>query len=113
MAQDTETFCVDAAKFGNVSRFINHLCEPNLTPVKVFVDHQDLRFPRMCFFANRDIRANEELGYVLATLSSWAYLGFFFLGSYFTNESVPVTKALQCIEIRPKSRETPESTLAP
>jgi len=62
--QESDTFCIDAARYGNVSRFINHLCEPNLVPVKVFVDHQDLRFPRMCFFAMRDIKAYEELGLV-------------------------------------------------
>jgi euchromatic histone-lysine N-methyltransferase len=61
--KDTDTFCIDARKYGNVSRFINHLCEPNLIPVKVFVEHQDLRFPRICFFASRDIKAMEELGF--------------------------------------------------
>jgi len=61
--KDADTFCIDARKYGNISRFVNHLCEPNLTPVKVFVDHQDLRFPRICFFATRDIKANEELGF--------------------------------------------------
>ena len=62
--QESDTFCIDAARYGNVSRFINHLCEPNLVPVKVFVDHQDVRFPRMCFFAQRDIQPDEELGSV-------------------------------------------------
>ncbi|XP_060566569.1 LOW QUALITY PROTEIN: histone-lysine N-methyltransferase EHMT1-like [Ruditapes philippinarum] len=61
--KDGETYCIDARRFGNVARFINHLCEPNLTPVKVFVDSQDLRFPRICLFANRDIKAQEELGF--------------------------------------------------
>ena len=60
--QDGETYCIDARKYGNVARFINHLCEPNLVPVKVFVDSQDLRFPRICLFASRDINAQEELG---------------------------------------------------
>ena len=60
--QDGETYCIDARKYGNVARFINHLCEPNLVPVKVFVDSQDLRFPRICLFASRDILAQEELG---------------------------------------------------
>ncbi|ESO01305.1 hypothetical protein HELRODRAFT_82032, partial [Helobdella robusta] len=61
--QDEETYCIDASKFGNVSRFINHLCEPNVKPVKVFVDHHDLRFPRICFFASKDIKAFDELGF--------------------------------------------------
>jgi len=61
--KDSDTFCIDARRYANVSRFINHLCEPNLIPVKVFVEHQDLRFPRICFFASREIKAGEELGF--------------------------------------------------
>ncbi|XP_069938881.1 uncharacterized protein G9a isoform X3 [Cherax quadricarinatus] len=61
--KDSETFCIDARGYGNIARFINHLCEANLTPVKVFIDHQDLTFPRIAFFANRDIEADEELGF--------------------------------------------------
>ncbi|CAH1785968.1 unnamed protein product [Owenia fusiformis] len=61
--RDGDTFCIDARKYGNVARFINHRCEPNIVPVKVFIDHQDLRFPRICFFASRDIKAGEELGF--------------------------------------------------
>lgn len=61
--RDGETYCLDARHYGNVSRFVNHLCEPNLVPVRVFVDHQDLRFPRMAFFSSRPIARNEELGF--------------------------------------------------
>lgn len=61
--KDGETYCIDARRYGNISRFINHLCEPNVIPVKVFVDHQDMRFPRICFFASRDVKAGEELGF--------------------------------------------------
>ncbi|XP_070176333.1 uncharacterized protein [Littorina saxatilis] len=61
--KDGDTYCLDARKYGNVARFINHLCEPNLVPVKVFIEHQDLRFPRICFFSSRDIKAYEELGF--------------------------------------------------
>ncbi|CAG2064648.1 unnamed protein product, partial [Timema podura] len=60
--KDGETYCIDARHYGNVSRFINHMCVPNLIPVKVFVDHHDLHFPRIAFFANRDIDTYEELG---------------------------------------------------
>ncbi|UYV82178.1 hypothetical protein LAZ67_21001276 [Cordylochernes scorpioides] len=61
--KDGETYCLDARHYGNISRFINHLCEPNIIPVKVFVDHQDLGFPRIAFFSFRDIKAFEELGF--------------------------------------------------
>lgn len=61
--KDGETYCIDARNYGNIARFINHLCEPNLVPVKIFVDYQDLRFPRIAFFSSRPIRASEELGF--------------------------------------------------
>lgn len=60
--QDGELYCIDARFYGNVSRFINHHCEPNLVPVRVFMSHQDLRFPRIAFFSARLIEAGEQLG---------------------------------------------------
>ncbi|XP_068785579.1 histone-lysine N-methyltransferase EHMT2, partial [Struthio camelus] len=60
--KDGEVYCIDARYYGNVSRFINHLCDPNIIPVRVFMLHQDLRFPRIAFFSSRAIRAGEELG---------------------------------------------------
>lgn len=60
--QDGELYCIDARFYGNVSRFINHHCEPNLVPVRVFMSHQDLRFPRIAFFSTRLIEAGEQLG---------------------------------------------------
>uniref|UniRef100_A0A8D2MRZ8 [histone H3]-lysine(9) N-methyltransferase n=1 Tax=Zonotrichia albicollis TaxID=44394 RepID=A0A8D2MRZ8_ZONAL len=62
--KDGEVYCIDARFYGNISRFINHLCEPNLIPVRVFMSHQDLRFPRIAFFSTRHIEAGEEIGYV-------------------------------------------------
>ncbi|XP_020713800.1 uncharacterized protein LOC101448499 [Ceratitis capitata] len=53
--------CIDANYFGNVSRFYNHSCEPNIVSVRVFFEHQDYRFPKIAFFACRDIEAGEEL----------------------------------------------------
>ena len=63
LLQDGDTFCIDANNYGNVARFINHSCHPNLTPVKVFASHQDLRFPHIALFANRDIKKGEDLGW--------------------------------------------------
>lgn len=61
--KDGETYCIDAHRYGNIARFINHNCTPNVVPVRVFIGHQDLHFPRIAFFAYRDIQPNEELGY--------------------------------------------------
>ncbi|XP_016948468.2 histone-lysine N-methyltransferase EHMT2 [Drosophila biarmipes] len=55
--------CIDANYYGNVTRFFNHSCEPNVLPVRVFYEHQDYRFPKIAFFACRDIDAGEEICY--------------------------------------------------
>ena len=51
---------IDAAEFGNVSRFINHSCEPNLIlhPVRV-----NSSVPRLALFARRNIQVGEELSF--------------------------------------------------
>ncbi|KAM6244073.1 histone-lysine N-methyltransferase EHMT1 isoform 3-T3 [Porphyrio hochstetteri] len=61
--KDGDVYCIDARFYGNISRFINHFCEPNLIPVRVFMSHQDLRFPRIAFFSTRHIEAGEEIGF--------------------------------------------------
>lgn len=53
--------CIDANFYGNVSRFFNHSCEPNMVPIRVYFDHQDLRFPKIAFFAIKEIDAGQEL----------------------------------------------------
>lgn len=53
----TETF-VDPTQVGNVGRFLNHSCMPNLVMVPVRV-HSVI--PRLALFAGRDIEAQEEL----------------------------------------------------
>ncbi|XP_026052238.1 histone-lysine N-methyltransferase EHMT1-like isoform X3 [Carassius auratus] len=58
-----DMYCVDARFYGNISRFINHHCEPNLFPCRVFTSHQDLRFPHIAFFACKNISAGDELGF--------------------------------------------------
>lgn len=62
-SRDDSGYCIDAKYFGNVGRFINHLCEANLCPVKVFIEHQDLNFPRIAFFTTRSIKSHEQLGF--------------------------------------------------
>uniref|UniRef100_A0A3Q3X190 SET domain-containing protein n=1 Tax=Mola mola TaxID=94237 RepID=A0A3Q3X190_MOLML len=58
-----DLYCVDARFYGNISRFLNHMCEPNLFACRVFTTHQDLRFPHIAFFASENIMVGEELGF--------------------------------------------------
>lgn len=53
--------CIDANFYGNVTRFFNHSCSPNVVPIRVYFEHQDLRFPKIAFFAAADIEADEEI----------------------------------------------------
>ncbi|NXG63615.1 SETMR methyltransferase, partial [Hemiprocne comata] len=54
-----ETF-VDPTYTGNVGRFLNHSCEPNLFMVPVRVDSM---VPKLALFAATDISAGEELSF--------------------------------------------------
>ncbi|PKA49621.1 Histone-lysine N-methyltransferase SUVR5 [Apostasia shenzhenica] len=54
---------IDANKYGNVSRFINHSCAPNLVSYLVLVDSMDCQLAHVGLFADRDIAFGEELAY--------------------------------------------------
>ena len=68
--------------YGNVGRFLNHSCDPNLEKVNVFLDTQDFRLPRyssdifnifiilflificrVAFFTSCSVKAGTELCY--------------------------------------------------
>ena len=55
---DTLITYIDPMYVGNVGRFINHSCEPNLYMVPVRINNS---VPRIALFASRDIQAEEEL----------------------------------------------------
>lgn len=57
----SDQFVCDAKQYGNVTRFINHSCQPNVIAVRSFTEHQDPRFPYIAFFANSDIEPDAEL----------------------------------------------------
>ncbi|KAH9499961.1 Histone-lysine N-methyltransferase SETDB1-B [Bulinus truncatus] len=58
---DTECYIMDAKLTGNLGRYLNHSCSPNVFVQNIFVDTHDLRFPWVAFFAGQYIRAGTEL----------------------------------------------------
>ncbi|PKA57297.1 Histone-lysine N-methyltransferase, H3 lysine-9 specific SUVH6 [Apostasia shenzhenica] len=56
-------FTIDAAEYGNIGRFINHSCSPNLYAQNVLYDHDDKRIPHIMFFAVDNIPPLQELTY--------------------------------------------------
>ncbi|XP_031637186.1 histone-lysine N-methyltransferase eggless-like [Contarinia nasturtii] len=52
-------YVVDSNNFGNVSRFFNHSCEPNMFAQDVFLN--DFKFPTLAFFTNTVVKAGTEL----------------------------------------------------
>ncbi|EHB06120.1 Histone-lysine N-methyltransferase SETMAR [Heterocephalus glaber] len=57
--QILETF-VDPTYIGNIGRFLNHSCEPNLLMVPTRIDSM---VPKLALFAAKDILPGEELSY--------------------------------------------------
>ena len=67
--RDAPVFTIDAFKYGNVSHFINHSCDPNLHVYSAWVDTPDPRLPRIGLFAKRDIHVSEELTFDYMNMS--------------------------------------------
>ncbi|XP_021950413.1 histone-lysine N-methyltransferase eggless isoform X1 [Folsomia candida] len=59
--ENEECYIMDAKTTGNIGRYLNHSCQPNVFVQNVFVDTHDLRFPWVSFFASKHIRAGSEL----------------------------------------------------
>jgi histone-lysine N-methyltransferase SUV39H len=53
--EDFFPLCVDAAYYGNESRFINHSCEPNLKSFNLVSDVESYTFHTISFFATKNI----------------------------------------------------------
>ncbi|NWV53115.1 SETB2 methyltransferase, partial [Daphoenositta chrysoptera] len=60
-ANEGNIYVLDATKEGNVGRFLNHSCCPNLFAQSVFVETHNRSFPWVAFFTNRLVKAGTEL----------------------------------------------------
>ncbi|XP_065715619.2 histone-lysine N-methyltransferase SETDB2 isoform X2 [Patagioenas fasciata] len=60
-ANEENIYVLDASKEGNVGRFLNHSCCPNLFAQSVFVETHNRSFPWVAFFTNRHVKAGTEL----------------------------------------------------
>lgn len=56
-------YTVDAAHYGNVARFINHSCSPNLQVWPMWSNNLDPLLHRLAFFALDRIEAGQELSF--------------------------------------------------
>ena len=56
-----DVYIMDAKSKGNIGRYLNHSCCPNVFVQNCFVDTHDLRFPWVAFFSFNYIRAGQEL----------------------------------------------------
>ncbi|KAJ6288538.1 hypothetical protein OIU76_024511 [Salix suchowensis] len=63
MVEGQAHYFIDATKYGNVSRFINHSCMPNLANHQVLVNSMDSQRAHIGLYASRDISFGEELTY--------------------------------------------------
>uniref|UniRef100_A0A1B0G7G7 Histone-lysine N-methyltransferase n=1 Tax=Glossina morsitans morsitans TaxID=37546 RepID=A0A1B0G7G7_GLOMM len=54
-------YTIDGAQYGNIGRFVNHSCDPNLRVYAFWIDNLDIKMPRLAFFTLRSIKAGEEL----------------------------------------------------
>ncbi|CAM6103218.1 unnamed protein product [Calypogeia fissa] len=60
--KDEEALCLDATRYGNVARFINHRCmDANLIDIPVSIEGLDRHYYHVAFFTSRDVQAGEEL----------------------------------------------------
>ncbi|NXE64393.1 SETB2 methyltransferase, partial [Calcarius ornatus] len=60
-SNEENIYVLDATKEGNVGRFLNHSCCPNLFAQSVFVETHNRSFPWVAFFTNRHVKAGTEL----------------------------------------------------
>merc|ERR1712080_790608 len=61
-------YIMDAKSIGNIGRYLNHSCNPNVFVQNCFVDTHDLRFPWVAFFASVHIQPDRSFVGIINTL---------------------------------------------
>ncbi|CAL5094701.1 unnamed protein product [Urochloa decumbens] len=62
-ASQAPEYCIDAGPVGNIARFINHSCQPNLFIQCVLSSHSDIKLAKIMLFAADTIPPLQELSY--------------------------------------------------
>ncbi|CAO2150119.1 unnamed protein product [Urochloa humidicola] len=62
-ASQAPEYCIDAGSVGNIARFINHSCQPNLFIQCVLSSHNDIKLAKIMLFAADTIPPLQELSY--------------------------------------------------
>ncbi|KAF9688353.1 hypothetical protein SADUNF_Sadunf02G0188700 [Salix dunnii] len=68
-SESVPEFCIDAGSTGNIARFINHSCEPNLFVQCVLSSHHDVKLARVMLFAADNIPPMQVFRRVQASLT--------------------------------------------
>lgn len=63
-------YTIDAKRKGNIGRFFNHSCEPNMRTCHVYVDTHDFRLPWIAFFTTKYVPAG-TVSYLFKCLLSF------------------------------------------
>ncbi len=63
-------YTIDSSTKGNLSRFINHSCDPNLAAYSVWINSSDPNIYHVAFFASRDIQNGEEITFNYENMNS-------------------------------------------
>ncbi|KAF6984513.1 hypothetical protein CFC21_002509 [Triticum aestivum] len=62
-ASQAPEYCIDAGSIGNIARFINHSCQPNLFIQCVLSSHRDIKLAKIMLVAADTIPPLQELSY--------------------------------------------------
>ncbi|EMR09296.1 hypothetical protein PNEG_02256 [Pneumocystis murina B123] len=92
--QVDEYYTIDAQYCGDVTRFINHSCDPNLAIYSVLRDKSDSKIYDLAFFAIKDIPALEELCFDYSGRNNEDQLGF--IGNYSNSKYINLKNKRPC-----------------